>query len=346
MTPETAPNPISATIPLEEDGAHHGFLRLPVSRDESAWGSVMIPFAVIRNGPGPTALFTGANHGDEYEGPIALQALAHELRPETISGRVIVVPYMNFPAFREARRTSPLDGVNLNRAFPGSPTGRPTEKIADYFQRVLLPEADVVLDFHSGGKTLDFIPFAAAHLLDDKAQEAACAAAMRAFNAPFSMRLREIDAVGMYDTAAEAAGKVFVTTELGGGGTATARSARIARRGAANLLMHAGILTGTPAIEPSVLIDTTDGDCFHLAEEEGMVEPLADLGEPVAKGAPLARIWSTTRTGRAPFTALSRQDGVLAARHFPGLVRTGDCLAVVANVVAEMECAPAGGQIG
>ena len=35
-------NPITATIPLDEDGEHHGFLRLPYSRDDSAWGSVMI----------------------------------------------------------------------------------------------------------------------------------------------------------------------------------------------------------------------------------------------------------------------------------------------------------------
>jgi N-alpha-acetyl-L-2,4-diaminobutyrate deacetylase len=32
------------------------------------------------------------------------------------------------------------------------------------------------------------------------------------------MKMLEIDAVGMYDTAAEEMGKVFVTTELGGGG--------------------------------------------------------------------------------------------------------------------------------
>ena len=70
------PNPISPTIPLDQDGVHHGFLKLPYSRDDSAWGSVMIPLTVIKNGEGPTALLTGANHGDEYEGPITLYELA------------------------------------------------------------------------------------------------------------------------------------------------------------------------------------------------------------------------------------------------------------------------------
>lgn len=46
------PSPISPTIPLDQDGIHHGFLKLPYSRDDSAWGAVMIPITVVRNGSG------------------------------------------------------------------------------------------------------------------------------------------------------------------------------------------------------------------------------------------------------------------------------------------------------
>jgi len=332
--PPAVANPIFATIPLEAEGKSHGFLRLPCSRDESAWGVIQIPITVIANGPGPTALLTGANHGDEYEGPIALQGLAHDLEPEAVTGRVILVPYMNFPAFRAARRTSPLDGMNLNRSFPGRPDGSATEKIADYFLRRLVPMADAVLDYHSGGKSLDFIPFAAAHLQSDPDHEAACIAAMRAFNAPYSMTLREIDAVGMYDTACEAAGKVFVSTELGGGGSATARSAAIARRGAENFLRHVGVLAGAPEVAPSTDIDTTEGRCYHFAPCDGMLEMLVDLGEDVQTGQPVARIWRLDCSGTAPETVRATHTGILAARHFPGLVGSGDCLAVVASVVS------------
>ena len=73
------PSPITPTVDFDRDGVQHGFLRLPYSRDDSAWGSVMIPIAVIRNGSGPTALLTGGNHGDEYEGPIALLDLARSV---------------------------------------------------------------------------------------------------------------------------------------------------------------------------------------------------------------------------------------------------------------------------
>jgi len=112
------PNPITPTIPFDVDGKHHGFLRLPHSRDDSAWGSVMIPVTVIKNGTGPTVLLTGGNHGDEYEGPIALQHLALTLEPTSINGRVIIFPAFNFPAFQAGTRTSPIDQGPANLMEP------------------------------------------------------------------------------------------------------------------------------------------------------------------------------------------------------------------------------------
>ncbi|RJL19681.1 N(2)-acetyl-L-2,4-diaminobutanoate deacetylase DoeB [Paracoccus siganidrum] len=328
-------HPIHPTIALDASGKAHGFLRLPYSRNDSAWGSVMIPLTVIANGEGPTALLTGGNHGDEYEGPIALQQLAWEIDPADVSGRVIIVPYLNYPAFRAGARVSPIDQVNMNRCFPGRADGSPTQKIASYFNDVLVPMADLVLDYHSGGKTLDFLPYAAAHYLEDQDQQAGCVAAVRAFAAPYSMMMLEIDAVGMFDTAVESQGKVFVTTELGGGGTATARSAAIAIRGARNVLRHAGILAGEIEREgDSIMLDMPAEDCFHFATRDGLIHPLADLGDRVRAGQPIARIWPPDRTGTAPVEVLANRDGVIAARHFPGLVQSGDCLAVIADIAA------------
>lgn len=324
-----APSPLVATVDFQAEGIQHGFLRMPYSRDDSAWGSVLIPITVARNGDGPTALLTGGNHGDEYEGPIALFDLARRLTLEEITGRVIILPAMNYPAFRAGTRTSPIDKGNLNRLFPGSPVGTPSQKIADYVTRYLLPMAHVVLDFHSGGKTLDFLPFAAAHALDDSRQEEECIAAVAAFGAPWSVKMREIDAVGMFDTTVEQLGKVFVTTELGGGGTATARSAGIAKRGTANLLRHAGVLSGAVEERQTRWLDMPSDDCFTFSEIDGMMEPLVDLGDAVRKGQPIGRAWPIDRTGVAPYEYTAKMDGILAARHFPGLVKAGDCIAVL-----------------
>lgn len=324
------PSPITPTVDFDKDGVQHGFLRLPHSRDDSAWGSVMIPIAVIRNGDGPTALLTGGNHGDEYEGPVALFDLARTLDSKDVNGTLIIVPAMNYPAFRAGTRTSPIDKGNMNRSFPGRPDGTVTQKIADYFTRELLPRANVVLDFHSGGKTLDFLPFAAAHILADKAQEARGFDAVKAFSAPWSMRMLEIDAVGMYDTTVEELGKTFVTTELGGGGSASAETIRIAKRGVSNFLRHTGILHGKVEQHETRWIDMPSGECFSFAEDAGMIETMVDLGDSVEAGQIIARIYPVGRTGTAPAEIKAKLSGILAARHFPGLVNAGDCVAVVA----------------
>ncbi|GLK65095.1 N(2)-acetyl-L-2,4-diaminobutanoate deacetylase DoeB [Paracoccus kondratievae] len=331
--PSLVPSPVTATVDFAAPGVQHGFLRLPYSRDDAAWGSVMIPVTVVNHGEGPTALLTGANHGDEYEGPIALFDLAATVRPEEVTGRLIIIPAMNYPAFAAGTRTSPIDRGNLNRSFPGRPDGTVTQKIADYFQRVLLPMADVVLDFHSGGKTLDFLPYCAAHVLPDKRQEAAAFDLVRAFGAPWSCRMLEIDAVGMYDTAAEDMGKIFVTTELGGGGTASARTAGIARRGLRNLLIAAGAMRGEVTAQPTRWLDMPDADCFAFAEDGGLIEFLIDLGGPVSADQPVARIFPIGRTGLAPIAVHARRAGLLMARHFPGIVKPGDCVAVIGEEV-------------
>ena len=65
---------------------------------------------IVRNGNGLTVLFTGGNHGDEYEVPIVLRKLANELKEEDIQGQVIIVPYLNLPDVLVRTPFSPVDG--------------------------------------------------------------------------------------------------------------------------------------------------------------------------------------------------------------------------------------------
>ena len=69
---------------------------------------------------------------------------------------------------------------------------------------------------------------------------------------------------------------------------------------------------------------------YVFAEHEGLIEPLADLGERVGKDEAILRVWPVTHTGADPLEYRAKRDGMLAARHFPGLVKPGDCVAVVA----------------
>ncbi len=114
---------IATDIDYERPGFQTGMLRLPWSHDRSAYGHIPIPLVVLSTlkvDDDPTVLLTGGNHGDEYEGPVALMKLMQRLPTLDIRGRLIVIPGLNFPAFTNGSRTSPIDGGNLNRLFAGA----------------------------------------------------------------------------------------------------------------------------------------------------------------------------------------------------------------------------------
>ena len=111
------------TVDLEKDGKQFGHINIPQSPNNDAWGVQQVPIAVIKNGSGPTLILTGGNHGDEYEGPVTISELARDLDPARVSGRLILIPTLNNSATQAGQRVSPLDGLNLNRTFPGDPYG-------------------------------------------------------------------------------------------------------------------------------------------------------------------------------------------------------------------------------
>jgi N-alpha-acetyl-L-2,4-diaminobutyrate deacetylase len=105
-------------------------------------------------------------------------------------------------------------------------------------------------------------------------------------------------------------------------------------RGVRNLLQHCGILAGVPQPAPTRWLDMPSTDCFAFAEQEGLIEPVKDLGETVQRGTVLARIHPISRTGQAPAEYCAAIDGIVAGRHFPGLVKSGDCIAVIGTLAA------------
>src|SRR5258707_9722004 len=180
---------IFSEVDFDRDGKQSGFLRLPHSVHRSAYGWLPIPITCVKNGKGPTALLISGNHGDEYEGQVALMKLTRRLGAEMVAGRVIILSAANFPAVMAGQRTSPIDEGNLNRSFPGDPDGRPTAMIAHFIETVLLPMADFVVDLHSGGSSLTYIPSALVRNSSDPKRRARSIELVTAFGAPISLLL-------------------------------------------------------------------------------------------------------------------------------------------------------------
>jgi Succinylglutamate desuccinylase / Aspartoacylase family len=180
---------LRATVEFDKPGKQTGFIEVPHSVHDDAWGVIPVPVAVISNGLGPTVILEGGNHGDEYEGPIVLGELIRTLDPRAVSGRLIFIPAINLPAVAAARRTSPIDDLNFNRAFPGDPLGSPTLQIVAYVNDVLFPMADAFLDLHSGGSSLMITPSAIIEPVADPTQHARNTAATLAFGASMTVAI-------------------------------------------------------------------------------------------------------------------------------------------------------------
>jgi predicted deacylase len=319
-------------VDLGAHGKQVGFLYIPQSPHDDAWGTIRIPVAVIANGAGPTILIEAGNHGDEYEGPIALGDIIRTLDPTAVKGRIIALPAVNAPAVLAAQRTSPLDGLNFNRAFPGSATGTITNQIAAYVHDVLFAEADYFLDLHSGGSSLRIMPSAIIEPNRDPALHKRNVAATLAFGAPIVVEVDNLGEPRTATAAANAAGLIVIGTEMAGGGTVTRAALDLCRCGIRNVLAHIGITDPATLTKPaSPRIYAVPGPAAYvLASEDGVFEPLHDLGEPVQAGMTAGYIHFVADPTRAPVPLHYQADGIVYALRQPARVKPGNCCAVVA----------------
>ncbi len=326
---------IATDLDFDRDGRQVGVLRLPHSPHLDAWGSVPIPAAVVKNGTGPTLLLTGGNHGDEYEGPVTLGELIRDLDPGAIQGRLIILPAMNTPAVKAGRRTSPADGLNMNRTFPGDPVGSTTQQISHYVANVLMPMADAFVDVHSGGSSLNFIPSAFLQPPADPDLRKRGEAAVRAFGAPYAVVGDTLGEPRTGTGAAVAKGLLALSSEMGGAGVVDPEALEICRAGVRNLLVHFGLMEGAPA-SPSTdgpLLEISGHASHVYAAEDGVFVPAHKLGTHVEEGQPAGAVHFLTNPGRPPQPLAYGQSGLLICHRAIGRVEAGNCCAVVASEV-------------
>jgi uncharacterized protein len=319
---------IGNPIDFDRDGKQVGYLRLPHSVHRSAYGHIAIPIVHIGNGEGPRVLLMSGNHGDEYEGQIALGKLIRALEPRGMRGRLTILPAANLPAVRAGRRTSPIDEGNLNRSFPGDADGTPTQLVAHFIEGVLMRGADWVIDVHSGGSSLMYVPTVLTRRVPDPDRQARAIEAMRAIGAPFGLvTTTKEDRTGM--AAAGRQGAIGITTELGGGGTVSPATVGLAERGLARLLHLAGTLRGEappPEKEPTRIMQSSVAEHLVYATEPGLFEPLVELGVTVEAGEPAARIHPFEAPWKEPETISFPTAGTVVCKRMPTLTERGDCL--------------------
>ncbi len=136
---------------LGQDVAPGTSMRLTWSPSEVFEGiSTATPVLVVNGArSGPVLCLTAAIHGDELNGIEMVRQVLHELKPDKLRGAVIGVPIVNLQGFRRGSRYLP-DRRDLNRYFPGNPSGSSAARIAHSLFEGIVRNCDMLVDLHTG----------------------------------------------------------------------------------------------------------------------------------------------------------------------------------------------------
>jgi N2-acetyl-L-2,4-diaminobutanoate deacetylase len=280
---------------------------------------VNIPVLLARGRlPGKTFVALAGVHGDEFEGVRALLDVFAGLDVGRMSGDFLAVPVANPPAFWNGTRTSPLDGENLARVFPGSLSEGPTPVIAFWLANSVIARADLFVDLHSGGVRLQ-MPTMVGYDAEDPRSHAAALA----FGAPVLWAHAGVSP-GRTISFAKARGIPWLYTEARGAGRIDPSDLRILCDGILNLLRHLSILPSPAPVAAAPLHLTGEGDIEKslCAHGRGFLISEVKLLQQVTTGERLGRLVNlhgmTTEVFRAP------RDGVVALIHQFPVVEAGE----------------------
>lgn len=322
------------SIDLEAEGRQSGFITLIHSDDRYSFSAIPVPIFSIRNGEGPTVLLTAGVHGDEYEGIAILRRFLAEITPRDVSGRIIVMPTTNYPAFLAVSRVSPLDGMNFNRIFPGAPDGSPSEQLASIIDTQLLPIADYVLDFHSGSSSCDYIPCTFLYGIKNRHMAGKIAVA-ETFGTAFSMVIDGNGSVGSLLSSCERHDVLGLSTELGGDGHLKTDTYKVGVAGLYRALDLWGVLKNSPV--PPYDGETTfiqgSRTAAAMAPIDGMFAPDFKMGDTVEAGQVAGYIYPMDDMTREPVPVTFEDDGMVAIVGTRTIVRRGDYICKIAKTI-------------
>jgi predicted deacylase len=302
---------------------------------DSAWGYSLVPMTVVRgrarDGIGVAVI--GGTHGNEYEGQIAVKDLCRSLSADEVRGLVILLPQLSESACRAGTRVSPLDGVNMNRAFPGDARGSISYRIAHFIKTAVFPRVRVVIDIHSGGREAVFPLCISFHKLPDAAQFAEISRAARLFDTPFLFVYSRQMGSGLLTDEAEDEGKIAIGGEFGSGDGVSPEGVRHAYEGSLNVMRHYGVLPGPVRPigyrERQRLIQAPNLEDYRPCPRDGIWEPLVAPGADVDCGQLLGRLHDFSDHSVPPLEIHAHRTGVLIARYSAAVCSKGLTLFVI-----------------
>jgi len=261
-----------------------GYLEVPAGSDEGT----RIPITLVHgSSAGPVLALVAGTHGYEYPPILALQRVRRDIDPKKLSGTLILVHVANLPSFLgRTIYTSPIDGKNLNRVYPGDPEGTVSERIADVLLRQVIETADYVVDMHGGDGNEALRPYLYITVtgepeLDERSRQLGLAFGLDTIVVQDDWSA-EPSAHIYTEWAALGRGKPAISTETGSLGSTADPLVSLAERGTWNLLRHLKMIEGEPE-RASAVVWLTEGQVVR-SPAPGMFQPAVEPGYFVERG--------------------------------------------------------------
>jgi len=236
---------------------------------------VTTPVSVTRGtSPGPTLCLTGGVHGDEIVGVEIVRRAIDQVDPAQLRGTLIGVPVVNALGFRRGSRYLP-DRRDLNRYFPGRPTGSSAARIAYRLFTRVIKHCEVLVDFHSGSFHRANLPQVRANLEDPRLTGLA-----GWFGAP--VVVHSVGRLGTLRQAANAAGINALLYEAGEPLKFDQGSVAGGVEGSERLMEALGMLDS--GLSPVAASDVFRGSHWVRADEGGIFLGERGLGDQVEAG--------------------------------------------------------------
>jgi len=247
-----------------------------------------VPVAIVHGAsPGPRVAVTAGIHGAEYVSIAALREVVFGLDPADVKGSLVAVLTASPAAFAaRAIYVNPVDGLNLNRQFPGDQGGSASQRLASWLTTAVIAGSDAFVDMHCGDMNEALVSFTGIEQTGDASVDARS----RELAEAYGLRYMVVGPTkGTTLAAAASLGIPAVLGEVGGQGLWPKEDVALHAAGFRRVLRTAGLIDDAPAT-PGHRTEVLPTMNWMRATTTGYWHPAFAVGDRVSAGAVVGEV--------------------------------------------------------
>ncbi|WP_442592621.1 M14 family metallopeptidase [Parapusillimonas sp. JC17] len=297
---------------------------------------ISIPVTIVKGRSDGACLWVnGQVHGNELNGVVAAVELGRRLKPESMSGSVVITPTANPLGLDNHTKTAPQDLQDLDQAFPGNAGGLTTNQMAHALFSEVKSVASCLVNLHTMGSIHDSKPYCVYKVYGGGAVAEEKLLRMTSYFEPSVSCRMDIggagelpgNIAGALDYQCLLVGIPAFMVELGQGSWYTPENVELAVSGLMKLAQELGILEGTPQAGSEVRRVTARQ--WVILKEGGLFLSTRKPGETIPANQAIGQVLDMH--GRTVCDVTLPKDCIIIGIRRDPVVHSGDRVAFVAT---------------